>query len=152
MSKPLAVELGGVSVVWAQNFKQDWVTFSAGPYISEAEIILFNSFRLDGRLAGFTNTNPGGPTAILVFHSPPPYSAGHIKQHVQDFLSVRRILKSPTQPEAVDLLAHENDLVREYAREHWVEWRKQWLVTAERDRKKVWGEMLKKARQKPPTQ
>jgi hypothetical protein len=68
---------------------------------------------------------------FFLFFSRPPYSKELVEQHLQAFLSVRRMLRSPTQAEAVDLLKHESELVREYARDHWSEWRNGWKPLAQ---------------------
>jgi hypothetical protein len=153
MAELLIVEMGGVRVVWDKSFIQSgwYATFSVKPDISKVEFVLFNREDRAYWLAGLANTG-SEPNVILYSLSSSPDPKKCIEENITDFLSVRRILKSPTQTEAVDLLMHENDSIREYARERWAEWSKQWLAAVEQDRPKVYNAMVKKARKKPPTQ
>lgn len=125
MSGLLTVELGGVRVREQRTLHPDawYATFSVRPDVSQVEFVLFNQEDRGGELSHLTNTEPGDPTVVLYFTKVPSHPRECVEEHIRAFLSVRRMLKSPTQAEAVELLAHENAIVREYARTHWAEWR-----------------------------
>lgn len=120
MSKPLTVEIDGVRLEWGRRFTENWCWLLAG-HITDEELLLFNAAYIDAML----DVGPKGD-GLLTLHWQPPYSKSVLRTHLKRFLQVRRLLTEPTQAEAVELLAHGEELIRDYARDHWATWRKGW--------------------------
>ena len=123
MTEPLIVDVDSVRITWGKKFTEDWVMFDAGE-ITDAEFALFNASS-NARLLGVTPVMDGDVEHILHLDHP-PLSKPILMKHARDFLSIRRLLQRPTASEAIDLLAHPYELIRDYARARIAEWHKQW--------------------------
>jgi hypothetical protein len=129
VAKKVVVEIDGVRAGCGWGFIKNHVQLFAGK-TTDAEHVLFSSRSKKVDLTGFHVTHSGVESLVLSPRLPQPYTEALLTRLVKDFLTVRRLLQQPTQAEAVELLAHDHEAVRDYARSHMAEWHKRWQRTS----------------------